>query len=202
VRCPNHQPVSPSVRVRIPAVPRPRWQCLPTLPCPWLALHAVLVPPRRCRSRPPQRCRSTDPVPGVPAPRAADAASPTRSDTNRSPATAEDSTRTIRPSGTRTSSRPQTTPSVASYGGRTTSPRSPRSGPHTTRTCTRHRRPPTRRRSRIADTRTRAASAANPSSPSSQHQFRTKTETPPPTSDSPRQPSGAATSLPKATPLR
>ena len=59
-------------------------------------------------------------------------------------------------------------------------------GPRRTRTCTRRRRPPTRRRAHIADTRSLAASAATPDSPGSPHRCRTTTGTPQPTSDSAR----------------
>src|SRR5674476_1520758 len=59
-------------------------------------------------------------------------------------------------------------------------------GPHRTRTCTRRRRPPTRRRAHIAGTRSLAASAATPDSPDSPHRCRTTTGTPQPTSDSAR----------------
>src|SRR5665647_1399327 len=61
-------------------------------------------------------------------------------------------------------------------------------GSRRTRTCTRRRRPPTRRRAHIADTRSPAASAASPDSPGSPHPCRTTTGTPQPTSDSGRPP--------------
>ena len=59
-------------------------------------------------------------------------------------------------------------------------------GSRRTRTCTRRRRPPTRRRAHIAGTRSLAASAATPDSPGSPHRCRTTTGTPQPTSDSAR----------------
>lgn len=183
-----NEAAGPSAKIAIRPRPNPRGSLISTA-TPASVFLPLARPPAnpgstpRCSSRPPQQCRSTDPAPGAPEPSAADAASPTRSRTTRSPATAAGSTPTCRPCPRRTTSRPRTTASTASVGDRTASPPSPTSVRRSPGTCTAHRPPTSRRHGHSEDTRSPRASAASPDSRGSPRRSRTRTGTPRRSSD-------------------
>jgi hypothetical protein len=104
-RRPRRQTAARSGTGRAPSAREPRRQCRSGPSCRGPAHRAARLPRRRCRSHPPPPSRPVSLSRGAPAPSAVGAASSTRSDTNRSPASAAGSARRCRPCRRRTASK-------------------------------------------------------------------------------------------------